>query len=99
LTGLPTECRLFSFINPITEREHQCKAGKDVFHQSLKGFSSSVALLIFAAFHLEKADETTHLDRCISLMMIQWFEKHTIGLAYNIVLSGKSVITYEISFN
>jgi hypothetical protein len=31
--------------------------------------------------------------------MIQWFEKRTIGLAYNIVLSSMSVIAYEISFN
>ncbi|KAI8875353.1 hypothetical protein K501DRAFT_299396 [Backusella circina FSU 941] len=57
LTGLSTECRLCGSINPITEKE-----GKDLFHQSLEGFSSSVVWLIFAAFHLGEAVENTQLE-------------------------------------
>lgn len=88
-TGLLTECRLCGDLNPLTGGTFECRAGKDSFKQSLGGFSSSVVWLIFAAFHLGKAVQVTNLGRRLSLMMIQAFGKHTIGLAYAIVISGK----------
>lgn len=86
-TGQPTECRLCGQINPLSGDSIQCNADKDAFEQSLKGFSSSVVWLIFAAFHLGKAVEVTQLGRRISLLMIKCFGKYTLGLAYAIVLS------------
>lgn len=88
-TGLLTECRLCGETNPLTGYEYKCKGGKESFEQSLEGFSSSVVWLIFAAFHLGKAVEVTQLGRRISLLMIKSFGKHTMGLAYAILLSGK----------
>lgn len=88
-TGSLTECRLCGEINPLTGDLFECKAGKESFKQSLEGFSSSVVWLIFAAFHLGKAVEVTKLGRRLSLLMIKAFGKHTLGLAYAIVLSGK----------
>ena len=88
-TGFTTECRLCGDINPLTGQAFECHAGKESFEQSLEGFSSSVVWLIFAAFHLGKAVQTTNLGRRLSLVMIQLFGKHTLGLAYAIVLSGK----------
>lgn len=86
-TGLLTECRLCGDSNPLTGGTFECRAGKDSFKQSLGGFSSSVVWLIFAAFHLGKAVQVTNLGRRLSLMMIQAFGKHTLGLAYAIVIS------------
>ncbi|EIE77542.1 hypothetical protein RO3G_02246 [Rhizopus delemar RA 99-880] len=86
-TGQSTECRLCGDVNPLTGDTFQCNAGKDSFEQSLKGFSSSVVWLIFAAFHLGKAVEMTQLGRRISLLMIKSFGKHVLGLGYAIVLS------------
>jgi DASS family divalent anion:Na+ symporter len=88
-TGILTECRLCGETNPLTGDLFQCKAGQESFKQSLEGFSSSVVWLIFAAFHLGKAVEVTKLGRRLSLLMIKAFGKHTLGLAYAIVLSGK----------
>ncbi|GAN03794.1 2-oxoglutarate translocator [Mucor ambiguus] len=86
-TGLLTECRLCGETNPLTGDAFECKAGKESFKQSLEGFSSSVVWLIFAAFHLGKAVQVTNLGRRVSLVMIKVFGKHTMGLAYAIVLS------------
>lgn len=93
VTGMSTECRLCGDINPITEVPFDCNGGKEAFHHSLEGFSSSVVWLIFAAFHLGKAVEVTQLGKRISLLMIRSFGKHVIGLAYAILLSGT---TYHI---
>jgi DASS family divalent anion:Na+ symporter len=90
-TGILTECRLCGELNPLTGELFDCKPGKESFKQSLEGFSSSVVWLIFAAFHLGKAVQVTNLGRRLSLMMIQAFGKHTIGLAYAIVLSGNYI--------
>lgn len=99
-TGILTECRLCGELNPLTSELYDCKPGKESFKQSLEGFSSSVVWLIFAAFHLGKAVEVTNLGRRLSLMMIQAFGKHTIGLAYAIVLSGKlHVYIYSTYFS
>ncbi|CAO3654510.1 unnamed protein product [Mucor fragilis] len=87
VTGMSTECRLCGEINPITELPFECNGGKEAFHHSLEGFSSSVVWLIFAAFHLGKAVEVTQLGKRISLFMIRSFGKHVIGLAYAILLS------------
>ncbi|KAG2205587.1 hypothetical protein INT46_005507 [Mucor plumbeus] len=87
VTGMSTECRLCGDINPITEVPFDCNGGKEAFHHSLEGFSSSVVWLIFAAFHLGKAVEVTQLGKRISLLMIRSFGKHVIGLAYAILLS------------
>ncbi|KAL7316041.1 hypothetical protein PS15m_005187 [Mucor circinelloides] len=87
VTGMSTECRLCGEINPITEAPFECNGGKEAFHHSLEGFSSSVVWLIFAAFHLGKAVEVTQLGKRISLFMIRSFGKHVIGLAYAILLS------------
>ncbi|CEP18875.1 hypothetical protein [Parasitella parasitica] len=86
-TGILTECRLCGETNPLTGDLFECKAGKESFKQSLEGFSSSVVWLIFAAFHLGKAVQVTNLGRRLSLFMIKAFGKHTLGLAYAIVLS------------
>lgn len=89
-TGLLTECRLCGQQNPLfTDLIYDCKGGNESFKKSLEGFSSSVVWLIFAAFHLGKAVEITQLGRRLSLLMIKTFGKHTLGLAYAIVLSGK----------
>jgi DASS family divalent anion:Na+ symporter len=93
-TGISTECRLCGETNPLTGDLFQCKAGKESFEQSLEGFSSSVVWLIFAAFHLGKAVEVTKLGRRLSLLMIKAFGKHTLGLAYAIVLSGISELKW-----
>jgi DASS family divalent anion:Na+ symporter len=90
-TGLLTECRLCGTPDPLTGDDYDCNAGKDAFEQSLVGFSSSVVWLIFAAFHLGKAVQVTHLGRRLSLLMIRAFGKHMLGLAYAIVLSGKCI--------
>ncbi|KAI8967800.1 Sodium/sulfate symporter [Mycotypha africana] len=86
-TGDHTECRLCGEVNPLTGDLFECQPNKESFEKSLEGFSSSVVWLIFAAFHLGKAVEVTKLGRRISLMMIKAFGKHTLGLAYAIVLS------------
>ncbi|KAI8075110.1 Sodium/sulfate symporter [Gongronella butleri] len=86
-TGLSTECRLCGEVNPLTDNVYDCHGPKDAFNQSLKGFSSSVVWLIFAAFHLGKAVQVTQLGRRLSLWMIAMFGKHILGLAYAIVLS------------
>lgn len=91
VTGMSTECRLCGEINPITELPFECNGGKEAFHHSLEGFSSSVVWLIFAAFHLGKAVEVTQLGKRISLFMIRSFGKHVIGLAYAILLSGTTL--------
>lgn len=93
VTGMSTECRLCGEINPITEAPFECNGGKEAFHHSLEGFSSSVVWLIFAAFHLGKAVEVTQLGKRISLFMIRSFGKHVIGLAYAILLSGTTLNT------
>lgn len=82
-TGISVECRL------CDGEMYQCKAGKESFEKALAGFSSSVVWLIFAAFHLGKAVQITQLGRRVSLLMIKRFGKHTLGLAYAILLSGK----------
>ncbi|ORX60323.1 hypothetical protein DM01DRAFT_1157731 [Hesseltinella vesiculosa] len=86
-TGLSTECRLCGETNPLTNELIECEATKDAFNQSLKGFSSTVVWLIFAAFHLGKAVQVTQLGRRLSLWMISIFGKHILGIAYAIVLS------------
>lgn len=88
VTGFLTECRLCGETNPLSGDVFECEAGKESFKQSLEGFSSSVVWLIFAAFHLGKAVQLTNLGRRLSLIMIKVFGKHTLGLAYAIVLSG-----------
>lgn len=87
-TGLSTECRLCGQENPLTGVPYDCSGGKEAFHHSLEGFSSSVVWLIFAAFHLGKAVEVTQLGKRISLLMIRSFGKRVIGLAYAILFSG-----------
>ncbi|KAI7883735.1 Sodium/sulfate symporter [Lichtheimia hyalospora FSU 10163] len=87
LTGRSTECRLCGTENPLTGDIYKCNGAKESFHHSLEGFSSSVVWLIFAAFHLGKAVEVTHLGRRVSLLMIKMFGKHIMGLAYAIVMS------------
>lgn len=94
LTGQSTECRLCGTENPLTGDIYKCNGAKESFHHSLEGFSSSVVWLIFAAFHLGKAVEVTHLGRRVSLLMIKLFGKHIMGLAYAIVISGKHDIQY-----
>jgi DASS family divalent anion:Na+ symporter len=96
VTGFLTECRLCGETNPLSGDIFECEAGKESFKQSLEGFSSSVVWLIFAAFHLGKAVQLTNLGRRLSLIMIKAFGKHTLGLAYAIVLSG---INYNPDFN
>ncbi|KAI7889449.1 Sodium/sulfate symporter [Mucor mucedo] len=86
-TGISTECRLCGEENPLTGLPYDCSGGKESFHHSLEGFSSSVVWLIFAAFHLGKAVEVTQLGKRISLMMIRSFGKRVIGLAYAVLLS------------
>lgn len=76
----------------MTGIPYDCSGGKEAFHHSLEGFSSSVVWLIFAAFHLGKAVEVTKLGKRISLIMIRSFGKRVIGLAYAILLSGKKLI-------
>lgn len=85
---MSTECRLCGEENPLTGTPYDCSGGKEAFHHSLEGFSSSVVWLIFAAFHLGKAVEVTKLGKRISLIMIRSFGKRVIGLAYAILLSG-----------
>ncbi|KAI9481416.1 MAG: Sodium/sulfate symporter [Benjaminiella poitrasii] len=80
------ECRLCGEHSPEGSL-YDCQGNQEAFHQSLKGFSSSVVWLIFAAFHLGKAVEVTKLGKRISLMMIHSFGKHTLGLAYAILFS------------
>ncbi|CDH50377.1 anion transporter [Lichtheimia corymbifera JMRC:FSU:9682] len=91
LTGRSTECRLCGTENPLTGDIYKCNGAKESFHHSLEGFSSSVVWLIFAAFHLGKAVEVTHLGRRVSLLMIKLFGKHIMGLAYAIVISAPFV--------
>ncbi|KAI9340954.1 Sodium/sulfate symporter [Pilaira anomala] len=86
-TGISTECRLCGTEDPLTGIPYDCSGGKEAFHHSLEGFSSSVVWLIFAAFHLGKAVEVTKLGKRISLIMIRSFGKRVIGLAYAILLS------------
>ncbi|KAI8077612.1 Sodium/sulfate symporter [Thamnidium elegans] len=86
-TGMSTECRLCGEENPLTGVPYDCSGGKEAFHHSLEGFSSSVVWLIFAAFHLGKAVEVTKLGKRISLIMIRSFGKRVIGLAYAILFS------------
>lgn len=92
-TGISIECRLCGQENYSSSNNgdaiYQCNAGKDSFEKALEGFSSSVVWLIFAAFHLGKAVQITQLGKRVSLMMIKRFGKHTLGLAYAILLSGK----------
>ncbi|KAI9488128.1 Sodium/sulfate symporter [Zychaea mexicana] len=86
-TGKYTECRLCGEVNPLTRDIFECKGAKESFKHSLEGFSSSVVWLIFAAFHLGKAVEVTQLGRRLSLLMIKFFGKRILGLAYAIVAS------------
>ncbi|KAI7867786.1 Sodium/sulfate symporter [Spinellus fusiger] len=86
-TGLNIECRLCGEIESGSGMIYQCNGAKDAFDQALKGFSSRVVWLIFAAFHLGKAVEVTQLGHRVSLMMIKTFGKHMLGLGYAIVLS------------
>ncbi|MBM6384738.1 MAG: anion permease [Paenibacillus sp.] len=97
-TGMSTECRLCGEENPLTGVPYDCSGGKEAFHHSLEGFSSSVVWLIFAAFHLGKAVEVTKLGKRISLIMIRSFGKRVIGLAYAILFSGTNQKTIKIIF-
>ncbi|KAI8884340.1 Sodium/sulfate symporter [Backusella circina FSU 941] len=87
LTNKSVECRLCGQENLDTGSIYECNANKDSFHKALEGFSSSVVWLIFSAFHLGKAVQVTQLGKRISLIMIQYFGKRTIGLAYAVVIS------------
>ncbi|KAG0173406.1 hypothetical protein DFQ28_001580 [Apophysomyces sp. BC1034] len=86
-TGDKIECGLCGQTNPSTHLIYQCNASKESFEKSLKGFSSSVVWLIFAAFHLGKAVQLTQLGRRLSLVMIKFFGKRILGMAYAIILS------------
>ncbi|KAI8074293.1 Sodium/sulfate symporter [Gilbertella persicaria] len=86
-TGSSIECRLCGEMDPLTGDLYDCKGGKEAFHHSLEGFSSSVVWLIFAAFHLGKAVEVTGLGKRISLFMIRSFGNRIIGLAYAVLIS------------
>ncbi|KAF7721112.1 hypothetical protein EC973_005396 [Apophysomyces ossiformis] len=86
-TGNLTECRLCGELDPVTGQLVDCEGIGDAFGQSLKGFSSTVVWLIFAAFHFGKAIQITQLGRRISLKLIQRFGRRIMGLAYAIVLS------------
>lgn len=88
VTGSSVECRLCGENNPLTDTPYDCQPGKDSFHQSLQGFSSSVVWLIFAAFHLGKAVEVTGLGKRISLLLIRTFGQKLLGLSYAILFSG-----------
>lgn len=98
-TGVSTECRLCGEENPLTGIPFDCSGGKESFHHSLEGFSSSVVWLIFAAFHLGKAVEVTQLGKRVSLMMIRSFGKKVIGLAYAILISGTIFFFYSNFLN
>ncbi|CAO3592600.1 unnamed protein product [Absidia cylindrospora] len=87
-TGESVECRLCgtpSMTSP--ENDYDCQGPQEAFAHSLEGFSSTVVWLIFAAFHLGKAVEVTHLGKRLSLWMVRNFGKHTLGLAYSVVFS------------
>ncbi|CAO3690208.1 unnamed protein product [Rhizopus stolonifer] len=85
-TGSSVECRLCGQLDPTQDLIYDCQASES-FERSLGGFSSTVVWLIFAAFHLGKAVETTQLGKRMSLWMIKSFGKHIIGLAYAILFS------------
>ncbi|KAI8068343.1 Sodium/sulfate symporter [Gongronella butleri] len=87
-TGESIECRLCGEPDVLGDgRVYDCAATQDSFEHALEGFSSTVVWLIFSAFHLGKAVQTTQLGKRLSLHMIARFGQHPLGLGYAVVFS------------
>jgi DASS family divalent anion:Na+ symporter len=87
VTGESLECRLCQTHDPMTGDLYHCDGQAQSFQQSLKGFSTPVVWLIFAAFHLGRAVDVTKLGKRAAVLLVQLFGNSTLGLAYAIEIS------------
>lgn len=87
LTGSSVECRLCQTVDPVHGDIYHCDGQAQAFQQSLKGFSTPVVWLIFAAFHLGRAVDVTKLGKRAAVLLVQIFGNSTLGLAYAVEIS------------